>query len=334
MPHPPQPLTERFAAAGVTLVCPSCRQRLAAAGDSLECDGCSRLFPVVDGIPDLRLFPDRFLSQEADRAKGLKALEKAQGAGFDAALRAYWAMTPELDSALAAHHIRRQRGEAAVGRALLAELEAAGVTGSPLLDLGCGSGGLLAASAEGGHAIVGVDAAFRWLLIGRERLHEIGSDPLLICANAEALPFATASFAAVCANDLLEHVMDPASVIAEIYRILSGSAYIATNNRYSLLPEPHVRLSGVGWLPRAWQSAYVRLLRRHDYDKLRLLSAAELDRLLRQAGLDASVRRAPLFAPHLSGVERRLADLANRTPWPASVGPRIAAVARRKGAVG
>lgn len=329
-------MIERFAAVGLRLVCPSCRGELQAAADSLTCSACERQFPVVAGIPDLRLVPDRFLSLAADRAKGLTALERADGGGFEAALAAYWAMTPELEPKLARAHIRRQLAETSVGAELLDELTHRGVTGSPLLDLGCGSGGLLAAAAERGLPVVGVDAAFRWLLIGRERLREGGVEPLLVAANAEALPFETASLAAICANDLLEHLADPAPAVSEIARVLAspGASYIATNNRYSLLPEPHVRLPGVGWLPRAWQPTYVRLFRRHSYDKVRLLGAGELRQILRQAGLDAPIRPAPLFSRHLGGVERRFARLVNHAPWPAAFAPRIAAIARRRESVG
>ena len=327
---------ERFAAAGARLVCPACRGPLRETVDAIACSGCGRSFPVVDGIADLRLRPDRFLSQQEDRAKGLAAIEQARGRGFLAALEAYWRMTPELDPTLAAGHIRRQQAELAVGEALLGELGA-----TPSIDLGCGSGGLLAAVAAQGRTIIGVDAAFRWLLIGRERLRELGAKPLLLCANAEALPFADASVPAVCANDLLEHVVEPSAVLRELARTLApaGTAYLGCNNRYSVLPEPHVRLPAVGWLPRAWQSRYVRAFRRHDYDKVRLLSAGELRAKAEQAGLRAdSVGPAPLLTPHLSGASRRLAELSNRLPWPTALAPRFAvrvsSRVRRSGPVG
>lgn len=321
-------------ALGVRLVCPGCRGELAEQASTLECRQCSKTFPVVSGIADLRLFPDRFLSIEQDRAKGLAAVEQSKGRGFRSALDAYWAMTPELDPALAAHHIRRQLGEIEVGRAMLEEL---GAIEGPLLDVGCGSGGLLGAAGERGASIVGVDAAFRWLLIGRERLREMGLDPPLVCANAEALPFADGAFKSACANDLLEHLLRQPAAMAEMQRILSvgGSVYVGTNNRYSLLPEPHVRLIGVGWLPRAWQAGYVRALRRHDYKRVRLLGAGELRRLAEQAGLEVeSVRAAPVYAPHLEGLSRGLAKISNALPWPAAVAPRIALRARKPAAVG
>lgn len=329
-------MIERFAAAGAPLVCPRCRGDLRESAAALACRRCEHSYPVVSDIPDLRVAPDRFLSMEADRAKGLAALQAAAGLGFEAALEAYWAMTPELDPALAAHHIRRQLDEVRVGRALLGELVRSGLSGEPRLDLGCGSGGLLAAAAERDGPTVGVDAAFRWLLIGRERLRGQGADALLVCANAEALPFPDAAFQSIAANDLLEHTIDPSKVAVEMARALhpQGALYAAGNNRYSLLPEPHVRLLGVGWLPRSRQAGYVRALRGHAYDKVRLLSRGELAAMLRDAGLDAKIRSAPIFTGHLHGGARLLAEASNRTPWPPGLAPRLAAVARRRLAVG
>ncbi len=327
-------MIKRFEALGLRLVCPACRGELAEQSSTLECQGCRKTFPVVSGIPDLRLQPDRFLSMEADRSKGLTTLVRAGGGGFQAALDAYWAMTPELEPALAAHHIRRQLAEAAVGRALLREL---GDVEGPLLDLGCGSCGLLAAAARRGVDAVGVDAAFRWLLIGRERLREMELDPPLVCANAEALPFAGNSFPTICANDLFEHLVEPQPAASEIARALApgGRLHASTNNRYSLLPEPHVRLWGVGWLPRRWQARYVQALRRHDYSRVRLLGPGELRRLAEHAGLEAeSVRAAPIQARHLEGLARGLAQASNALPWPAAVAPRIALRARKPTAVG
>ncbi len=327
-------MIRRFAALGVRLVCPACRGELAEQASTLECRQCSTKFPVVSGIADLRLFPDRFLSIEQDRAKGLAAVEQSKGRGFRAALDAYWSMTPELDPALAAHHIRRQLGEIEVGRAMLEEL---GDVGAPLLDVGCGSGGFLGAAGERGASIVGVDAAFRWLLIGRERLREMGLDPPLVCANAETLPFADGDFPTISANDLFEHLVGLPEALSEIARTLApgGRLHASTNNRYSLLPEPHVRLMGVGWLPRGWQAAYVRALRRHDYSRVRLLGAGELRRLFREAGLEIeSLRAAPIHALHLEGLSRRLADTSNALPWPPVVAPRIALRARKPAAVG
>jgi SAM-dependent methyltransferase/uncharacterized protein YbaR (Trm112 family) len=325
-------LRERLAAAGLELACPACRGPLSDGEEAFECAACGRVYPIVAGIPDFRLLPDRFISLEDDRRKGLRALEIAQarGGGFEAALEAYWSITPELAPALAARHRMHQLMEAEIGEQTLSEVErlvGAVQRGSvphavesaqpaTLLDLGCGTAGLLAAAGRRFRLAVGVDVAFRWLLVGRLRLQEAGSDSPLLCANAEHLPFSSGVFDRITANDLLEHVADPSEVLAECRRVVAprGCCYLSTNNRYSLVPEPHVQVWGVGLLARGLQAAYVQAMRGHSYQNVRLLSGSELRRLAARARLPAGTRTepAPLFARHLGRGLERLVGAYNR----------------------
>ncbi len=352
-------LRGRLAAAGLELVCPSCKGPLDDHGEAYACVACRREYPVVAGIPDFRLLPDRFISFEDDRRKGLRALTlaKDQGGGFEAALDAYWSITPELDPRLAVGHRIHQTIEVEVGEQILSEVErlAAANAVAPgsgsgegashpecgrskaLLDLGCGTAGLLAAARSRFGLAVGVDVAFRWLLVGRLRLREAGLDPLLICANAEYLPF-RGVFDRIIANDLLEHVVEPARVLAECRRLVAptGCCYLSTNNRYSLAPEPHVRLWGVGFLSRGLQASYVHAARDHSYENVSLLSSREMRRLASRAGLRCSrVEPAPLFARHLGKNAEVLVSLYNRLRLlpPAAVflglvGPRVQSLCR------
>ena len=352
-------LTERLAGAGLELVCPSCKGPLADRGDAFECGACRRVYPVIAGIPDFRLLPDRFISLEDDRRKGLRALDLAQarGGGFEAALDAYWSITPELAPQLAARHRAHQLLEVDIGEQTLREMERLVLADArrtkaesqpsskhgeelarlnTLLDLGCGTAGLLAATGSRFQLAAGVDVAFRWLLVGRLRLNEAGLDCPLICANAEHLPFRGGAFDRIIANDLLEHVVEPGQVLAECRRVIAaaGSCYLATNNRYSLAPEPHVQLWGVGWLARGLQSSYVQSMRNHTYRNVSLLSANELRRLAAKAGLDCkSTEAAPLYARHLGETIERIVKVYNNLrlaqplrPLLRLLGPRVQAM--------
>ena len=72
--------------AGLDLICPACAAHLDGDKTSYRCAGCGRAFPILGGVADLRLEPDRFLSIEADREKGLAVLERAGDRGYKAAL--------------------------------------------------------------------------------------------------------------------------------------------------------------------------------------------------------------------------------------------------------
>ena len=298
--------------------CPVCKRALTECSEAYRCHPCRRDYPIVSGIPDFRLKPDPFISIEADREKGLRVLERCGDSSFAGALDAYYAMTPELPQALADSYKAHQLASERIGELTLEELGRLSVqptSESLLLDLGCGTGGFLAAASRGSVPAVGVDVAFRWLLIARLRLRKAGFDALFVCANAEHLPFSPRTFGTVVASDLIEHVPDPLPVLRECKSVTrpGGVCYFTTNNRYSLLGEPHVRLWGVGLLPRRLQQQYVRRFRGHAYENVRLRSAREIVGLARNAGLDClDVSPPPLYADHRGRAAAGLASAYNR----------------------
>jgi SAM-dependent methyltransferase len=87
------------------------------------------------------------------------------------------------------------------------------LSGRPLLDLGTGDGQTLKALAPDGF-VVGLDRRFAPLRSAR-----LGR---AVCAGAERLPMAEASFEVVLAGDLVHHLDDARldAVIAEVARVL------------------------------------------------------------------------------------------------------------------
>ena len=74
--------------------------------------------------------------------------------------------------------------------------------------------------------------------------------------------------------------------MAESRRVLrrGGLLCVKTVDRYSLLPEPHVGVWGVGIVPRRWADRYVRWRNGQSYLHHRPLSPRELARGFRRAG--------------------------------------------------
>mgnify|MGYP001162881639 CR=1 FL=1 len=122
--------------------------------------------------------------------------------------------------------------EAAFVRTLLAG------TGRPLLEIGCGEGAnLLHLGAErdaggppGGALRVGIDAFVRKLAFAARHVPAAR----FACADAGRLPFGDGAFATVLIRDLLHHLPEPRTTVAEACRVLRpGGTFV--------LVEPNAR---------------------------------------------------------------------------------------------
>ena len=79
--------------------------------------------------------------------------------------------------------------------------------------------------------------------------------------------------------------------------------FLATPNRWSLTPEPHVNVWGVGFLPRAWRERYVELVRHLPYRDISLFNWYELRRLLSQTRFTRwQIILPTLPAGHIAGL--------------------------------
>lgn len=298
------------------LICPACGADVEGSARSFRCTVCGSEYPVRYGIPDFRRWPDPYITVDDELAKIRKLLTPA-GRSFRELLADYYYVLSPENPELHAHFIAAIEGSVVRGAALVLKLRAAfpDLGDRRLLDVGCGTAGLTLAASREFREVVGVDVALRYLLIGRQRLSEAGVDVPLICANAEALPFREGVFDAVLADSVLEHVRDSSRMRDETIRVLApgGAFFFTTNNRFNILPEPHLRILGFGLLPRRWMEPVARRVRKTDY-KTRLHSRRELRRIFRGVGrLDL-----PSYEPGELGERneraRRLWDVLRRIP--------------------
>ncbi len=120
--------------------------------------------------------------------------------------------------------------------------------GTRVLDVGCGEGWFTAALARAGREAVGIDVAQEPLRRAHER--EAGLDLRLV--PAEGLwPLQDASFDAVWAGEVIEHVADTAGWLSEVRRVLrSGGALVLSTPAHGPLTRLAVGLSGRAWASR------------------------------------------------------------------------------------
>lgn len=163
-----------------------------------------------------------------------------------------------------------------------------------IADVGCGGGLLSEAMARRGAQVTGIDMSIEVLEVARLHLLESGSLPVTyLHVSAEDLAHsAPASFDAVTCMELLEHVPDPASLIAACARLVkpNGSIIVSTLNR----------------TPRAFLTAIVgaeyltRLVPRGTHHYESLIRPSELDAWARRAGL----RLEALIGGHYNPLDR------------------------------
>lgn len=152
------------------------------------------------------------------------------------------------------------------------------ITDAKVLDVGCGGGILAESLARKGGQVTAIDVAPRVLATARLHLHESGLDvdyrEITVEDQAQETP---GIFDLVTCMEMLEHVPDPASIIAAIEQLLKpgGHGFFSTLNRTPLA----FALGIVG------AEHIAKLLPRgtHRYD--RFIRPSELAAWLREAGL-------------------------------------------------
>jgi SAM-dependent methyltransferase len=95
------------------------------------------------------------------------------------------------------------------------------------------------------------------------------------------LPFGDRTFDVVISNHVIEHVGDESAQrlhLCELRRVLKddGVGYLAMPNRWQVT-EPHYRLAFLSWLPPAWRTPYLKMMKRGNVYDCRPLAARELE---------------------------------------------------------
>lgn len=152
------------------------------------------------------------------------------------------------------------------------------LSGIKVVDIGCGGGILAEAMATRGAEVTGIDMGAGPLQVAKLHLLESGLkvDYQQITAERFAEQHA-AQFDAVTCLEMLEHVPDPASVIAACARLVKpgGHVFFSTINR-----NPKAYLFAV-----AGAEYLLKLLPKGTHDYAKFIRPAELDEWSRQAGL-------------------------------------------------
>jgi ubiquinone/menaquinone biosynthesis C-methylase UbiE len=107
--------------------------------------------------------------------------------------------------------------------------------GLRVLDVGCGQGIDVANYALAGARVTGVDLTPRHVELARAHVAAMQLEAEIVQGDAEALPFADASFDHISSNGVLHHTPDMPTALREIRRVLcpGGQATVIVYNRNS-----------------------------------------------------------------------------------------------------
>ena len=156
---------------------------------------------------------------------------------------------------------------------------AIGLSGKRVLDVGCGGGLLSEGMAVRGAEVTGIDLSEKPLGVAKLHLLESGQkvDYRKISAEqmAEEMPGA---FDAVTCLEMLEHVPDPASIVASCARLVKpgGQVFFSTINRN--LKAYLFAVIGAEYL--------LQMLPRGTHDFARFIKPSELTRWCKQSDLE------------------------------------------------
>ncbi len=195
--------------------------------------------------------------------------DPAELAKFSALAHRWWDPTSEFRPLHEINPLRLAHIERIVG----------GLDGKRVLDVGCGGGILAEAMAAQGATVTGIDLAEKPLKVATLHGMETGSKVQYRLIAAEALAAETPeSFDLVTCMEMLEHVPDPASIVAACARLARPGGWVvfSTINRN---PKSFL-LAIVG-------AEYVlQMLPRGTHEYARFIRPSELAAHCRAAGLE------------------------------------------------
>jgi 2-polyprenyl-3-methyl-5-hydroxy-6-metoxy-1,4-benzoquinol methylase len=156
-----------------------------------------------------------------------------------------------------------------------------------IVDVGCGEGGLAELFVRAGHHVTGVEPAAYLRERFEARVKPLDPESAVVDGVGESLPFSDGEVAAVTITEVLEHVADPAAVLAELHRAVKPGGVVCLS-----VPTSYTELLFWRLHPRYAENA----------THVRIFTRPELRKLIETAGFDIVRWEGRNFRPAVSWV--------------------------------
>jgi ubiquinone/menaquinone biosynthesis C-methylase UbiE len=288
----------------IQYICPLCKSgRLILLKNAYKCGCCEKEYKIISEIPDFRIYPFPYSANEDSEVRILLdnydrldflSLYKLRQSFFldknkskDSLRKAEELHALSLKNLLGYHmdhsdvfSTNMKRFWAIIGKRINHGKEMS-------LELGCGRGTQIPDMLSIYKNVIAIDNSFSELIVTKKLLNQkkIAEKVCLVCACSESLPFMEKSFDAINMRSVLEHVEDQRSSLCEVHRVMRTGSILLLEipNRFTFREEPHVKIYGVGFMPRRWMKGYVDLVTRKQltFGGIRTLSYFELKALIK-----------------------------------------------------
>ena len=255
-------------------VCPKCHGALRAEGVNYVCGPCQLHFGNKYGMRDFRLSEfdsenqlrlakeyveswDKLTYEDMVRMRFAGLRERGLAAGKKT--EEFRMLDLDEKSHLASYKSRGKRHLHMLGETLSRSGQAEHVR--RLIDVGCGWGRDLLHLSTLADEVIGIDVSTFSLLLTRKLLEEHNIDNVtLVLGDGQHLPFPSHSIDGVNSSATIEHFPSPGNFLSECSRCLRnpGWVFLYYPNRFSLLPETHTGIWGLGFWSEKQQRRIVR----------------------------------------------------------------------------
>jgi ubiquinone/menaquinone biosynthesis C-methylase UbiE len=280
----------------LNFVCPKCKTKLEVDNNNYFCCLCQRHYYEILGLRDFRLsFKDSENQIELAhefvaswdkltyedmvhmRFSGLRkrALEKGKNPSD------FKMWDADEKSHISSYKIRGKRHLNILKNILKKRAQTIHI--NRMIDVGCGWGRDLLHLSSLATEVIGIDVSVYSLLMTKKLLEEQGvANVNLILSEGETLPIQPESIDGINCSATIEHMKNPSDFLCESSRCLNdkGWLFLYYPNRFSILPETHTGIWGLGYFSASRQKKIVHNKKGGNWDTF-LFSRSDFKKILK-----------------------------------------------------